>query len=78
MDFKPNSKKCEVCLEDATSLCFNCASYYCEDCFKLAHKNEIRKDHKKEKVDLFVPIDIKCPKHNTVPMNLFCLDEKSN
>ena len=24
----------------------------------------------------FVPIDIKCPEHDRVPINLFCLDEK--
>ena len=69
-------KKCEVCLAEATCLCYKCMSYYCDICFKSAHKNEKRVSHKKENID-FLPIDVKCPEHNLVPLNLFCLDEKS-
>ena len=53
-------------------------SYYCDNCFKISHNNEKRKSHKKEKIDYYVPIDIKCPEHGLVPMNLFCLDDKGN
>ena len=69
-------KKCNVCKTKATCLCFKCLSYYCENCYKLAHDNDENKNHTKEKIDYFVPIDLKCPEHNLVPMNLFCIDEK--
>ena len=78
MDTKSHIKKCEVCLEDATCLCYKCMSYYCDNCFKTSHNNDKRKSHKKEKIDYYVPIDIKCPEHGLVPMNLFCLDDKGN
>ena len=78
MEIQPNIRKCEVCLVDATCLCFECMSYFCDTCFKSSHNNEARKSHKKEKIDYYVPIDVKCPEHKLIPMNLFCLDEKSN
>ena len=78
MEDKTFIKKCEICLLDANCLCFQCMSYFCDSCFKSAHNNESRKAHKKEKIDYFVPLDLKCTEHNLVPMNLFCLDEKSN
>ena len=34
--------------------------------------------HIKEKIDYNVPIDTRCQDHNTVPINLFCIDEKGN
>ena len=68
-------KKCEVCEIDATCLCFECLNYFCESCFKLIHdKKKIK--HKKEKIDPFVPIDIKCSEHPRGIMDLFCLDDK--
>ena len=33
-------------------------------------------NHKKENIDPFVPIDLKCPEHTDHPMSLFCIDEK--
>ena len=33
-------------------------------------------EHKKESIDPFIPIDIKCPEHPKDRMNLFCLNEK--
>ena len=76
MDLK--LKKCEVCKIDATCLCFQCMSYFCDSCFKLSHNNEEFKPHKKEKIDYFVPIDLKCPEHKLYPMKLFCTNEKGN
>ena len=76
MEFKPKIKKCEVCLLNATCLCYKCMSYFCDNCYNYFHKIEERKSHTKEKIDYFIPIDIKCPEHNLIPMNLFCLDEK--
>ena len=78
MEGKPNIKKCEICMLDATCLCFQCMSYFCDSCFKSAHGHENRKAHKKEKIDYFVPIDTKCPEHPDVALNLFCLEEKGN
>ena len=71
-------KKCEVCKIDATCLCFQCMSYFCDSCFKLSHNNEEFKPHKKEKIDYFLPIDLKCPEHKLYPLKLFCTKEKGN
>ena len=76
MDLK--LKKCEVCITDATCLCYQCMSYFCESCFKLRHNNEEYKAHKKDKIDYYVPIDLKCPEHKLHPMDLFCINEKRN
>ena len=37
---------------------------------------EKNRSHKKENIDLFVPINTTCPDHERSPMNLFCIDEK--
>ena len=76
MDAKSLIKKCEFCRGDASSLCFKCMNYYCDSCFKIAHSKEETQSHKKEKIDYYVPIDLKCPEHNLIPMNLFCVNEK--
>ena len=72
-----NQKKCEICESNATTLCLTCQNYYCESCFKYVHDKK-PKSHMKENIDLYVPIDIKCPEHPSVPLNLFCIDEKGN
>ena len=74
MDLK--LKKCEICNNDATCLCFQYMSYFCDSCFKLSHNNEEKKNHKKDKYDYYVPIDLKCTKHKLYPMGLFCVNEK--
>ena len=71
-------KKCEVCKTEAMCLCFECMSYFCDSCFKFSHKNEENKSHKKENIDYFVPIDLKCPEHKLHPMDLFCVQDKGN
>ena len=69
-------KKCEFCKNDATCLCFQCMTYFCDSCFKLGHNNEKYKSHKKDKIDYFV--ELKCPVHKLYPMGLFCVNEKGN
>jgi len=69
-------KKCEFCSLDAKCICFECMSYFCDNCFKICHNNEIKKSHKKDKFDYFVPIDIKCQEHKLHPNDLFCINEK--
>lgn len=78
MEGKSKLKKCELCLSEATCLCYECMTYYCDSCFILVHKNEERKSHEKQKIDCFVPVEVKCPEHKLVPLNLFCVDDKSN
>ena len=73
-----NFKSCDICGIDATSLCFECEMYFCDSCFKLLHEKQKNNLHKKEKIDYFVPIDIKCPKHPKCLQNLFCIDDKGN
>ena len=77
MEIQKNIKQCEICEDEkATTLCLDCHNYFCEACFKCVHDRKKNKDHKKEKIDLFIPIDITCPDHERVPINLFCVDEK--
>ena len=73
-----NQKLCEICGNDATSLCFKCISYFCEECYKYVHDKKINSQHRKEKIDYFVPYDTKCPQHPKIPITLFCKDEKGN
>ena len=69
-------KKCEICESYATSLCYQCISYFCDACFKFVHDKQNNSKHKKEPVDPFLPIDTKCPDHSKIPVNLFCIDDK--
>ena len=50
--------------------------YFCDSCFKITHHKEVTQSHKKEEIDYYVPIDLRCPEHILSPMNLFCADEK--
>ena len=76
MQTSKNIKLCDICEINATLLCLNCSSYFCDSCYKFVHDKKAKTQHKKEKIDPFVPIDIKCPDHPNNPMNLFCVDEK--
>ena len=69
-------KECEICKEDANSLCFKCNSYYCEQCFNYVHGKKNNSNHIKERIEPFVSIDLKCPEHKDHPMFLFCVEEK--
>ena len=71
-----NLKKCEICRLDALFLCYKCKMYLCDNCYKFIHEKKANIDHKKENIDLFVPIEIKCQKHPEDRINLFCLDDK--
>ena len=70
--------ECSFCNSNANLLCFKCNNYFCEKCFKIIHDLPKNSNHKKESIDLFVPIDIKCSEHPEHPYFLFCLKEKSN
>ena len=72
------NKFCEICGIKANSLCLQCISYFCDSCYKFIYDKELNNLHKKENIDYFVPIDIKCLSHPKYPMELFCLDEKRN
>ena len=72
-----NFKKCEICEVEATCLCMQCISYFCNECYKLIHDKKAKSGHKKEKIDYFIPMDTRCPEHPPNYMNLFCLEEKS-
>ena len=73
-----NIKQCDICGINASCLCFDCINYFCESCFKLIHDKKINSGHKKEKIDPYIPIDLKCKDHPKIPLNLFCIDEKCN
>ena len=77
MEAQKNIKQCDICKdEEATTLCIDCYFYFCEACFKYIHDKKKNRNHKKEKIDLFIPIETKCPEHEGILMNLFCTDEK--
>ena len=77
MDKPKNIKYCDFChLKSATCLCFECNNYFCDNCFKVIHDLNKSENHKKENLDIFVPIELKCSKHSKILNNLFCLDEK--
>ena len=71
-----NIKLCEMCDSNATCLCFKCNNYFCENCFKIIHDLKNNISHKKEKIDPFIPIELKCHIHPQNPMSLFCINEK--
>ena len=68
-------KKCDFCGSNATCLCFQCINYFCDKCHKFIHNMEKNVNHNKEAIDAFAPIDLKCPNHPKIPLNLFCLEE---
>ena len=70
------NKDCEICNTNSTCLCFKCNSYFCERCYKLIHDIKNNPEHKKENIDPYIPIDVKCPLHPDYPMHLLCIDEK--
>ncbi len=41
----------------------------------MIHNKPKKSKHKKEEIDPYIPLDLKCPEHQKVPNNLFCLDE---
>jgi len=76
MEKKQNKcKYCGICDLDATCLCFDCYNYYCDSCFKFVHEKR-KLNHKKDKIDPYLPIDFKCPKHQRGLLDLFCIEEK--
>ena len=73
---KSKIKECDICGSNATYLCFNCIQYFCDSCHKMIHDIKKNVNHKREPIDLYVPIELKCPEHPIIPMTLFCLDER--
>ena len=75
-----NYKVCDLCKLQATLFFLVCLNinYFCDSCYKFVHDKKENNNHKKEKIDLYIPIDTKCPNHPNVPLNLFCIDEKGN
>ena len=69
-------KKCDFCDSYAKSLCYDCFNYFCDSCFKFIHDKEKNSKHQQEKIDPYVPINLKCSIHSKNPLNLFCLEEK--
>ena len=73
-----NVKICDLCqTNEATAICYECPRYFCNSCFNLIHNIKINSSHKKEEVDPFVSINVKCTEHPKIINNLFCIKEKS-
>ncbi len=69
-------KLCEFCGETSTCLCFECKELYCDSCFKYYHDKNLKYKHKKKLIDPYIPIELKCPDHPSIPSNVFCVEEK--
>ena len=69
-------KECDICGAHATSFCLECINYLCDSCYKFIHDKQKNSNHKKESIDPYMPIEIKCPDHPKDRVNLFCVDEK--
>ena len=78
MEINKNEKNnsCDICGEKAENICFKRSMYLCTPCFKFIHDKSIIKNHKKERIDYFIPFPLKSIKHPKDRINLFCLDEK--
>ena len=70
-------KKCDICKNNATIICYDCSFYLCDTCFEFIHKNNVNSEHKNEPIEPFISFDIRCPEHPKIPMSLFCVNEKS-
>ena len=68
--------KCDICGLTSTCLCYQCFEYFCDSCYKFIHDKRLNSHHKKEKIDPYIPLDLKCREHPKVPNSLFCLDDK--
>ena len=74
---KNNYKLCDICKSQATFLCLECiCNYYCDSCYKMIHDIKINGNHKKEKIDFFIPLDTRCPEHPNVALNLFLFSSR--
>ena len=51
-------------------------NFHSKKIIRSHYSKEQTQSHKKEKIDYYVPIDVRCPEHKLNPMNLFCVDEK--
>ena len=78
MEKKSDNKLCDICGESATNICFKCTMYFCDSCYNTVHNKKKVIEHKKEKLDFFVPMELKCLEHPNDRINLFCLDENGN
>ena len=69
-------KECGYCEEVAAFVCFDCKNYFCEECFTKIHDKKKSSKHKYEKINLILPIEINCLKHQDYQITSFCLDDK--
>jgi len=67
----------EICKDQANRICFDYQFYLCDSCFKFIHEKNSNSLHKKEEINPFNPMEIKCPEHPKNQINLFCISEKS-
>ena len=69
-------KSCDICGINSSCICFSCLNYFCDSCFTIIHDKEKNSCHKKEEINPYIPIELKCEKHPKNPLNLFCINEK--
>ena len=77
MEQKKDEKKCDICKNNATTICYDCSFYLCNSCFEFIHQKNRNLEHKNEPITSFISFDIRCPEHPKIPLSLFCTEEKS-
>jgi len=68
-------KKCNLCLLEASSICFKCKKYFCDNCYKIIHEIKKNNEHEKTKINPYLSIDFFCQNHPEYPLELFCLND---
>ena len=66
---------CEIWNKKTSCFCLKCMNYFCDICYKLIHEKKEINQHKKEKIDYLIPIDLKCPFHPKYLNEYFCIDQ---
>ena len=70
-------KECDLCKDLVVKVCFDCSLYLCDSCFNFLHEKKTNLEHNSESIESFRSLNFRCPEHPTLPMNLFCVKEKS-
>ena len=68
---------CELCKNPASNICYDCSFYLCDSCFDYLHIKKVNSEHKKEKIEPIIPINIKCTKHQKMPLSFYYIEENS-
>ena len=70
-------KKYDLCKDFASKVCIDCSFYLCDSCFNFIHEKKVNSEHNSNSIEFYISLSFRCSEHPTLPMNVFCLKEKS-